>query len=104
MTAGRDGRKFKCYSRLDAAVSAQNKPRFIDQNRGGETEFLDTGFELGQLLVVVGAGVSGPRFKITGRAINKPACGLGFKYFGFFGFHRQAPCSVGSDTRKGRPM
>jgi len=72
--AGRDGRKFKCFSRLDAAVSAQNNPRFIDQNRRGETEFLDTGLELGQLLVVVDAGVSGPRFEITGPAINKAAC------------------------------
>ena len=89
--AGRDGRKFKCFSRLNAAVSAQNNPRFIDQNRSGETEFLDTGLELGQLLVVVDAGVSGPRFEISGPAINKAACDVGFKYFGFFSFHRKAP-------------
>jgi len=61
----------KCFGRLDAAVSAQNNARFIDQNRGGETEFLDTGLELGQLLGVVSAGVSRPRFEITGPAINK---------------------------------
>jgi hypothetical protein len=76
---------------VDAAVSAQNNPRFVDQNRGGETEFLDTGLELGQLLVVVGAGVSRPRFEITGPAINKATGDVGFKYFGFFGSHRKAP-------------
>ncbi len=38
------------------------------------------------------AGVSGPRFEITGPAIDKATCDVGFKYFGFFDFHRKAPC------------
>jgi hypothetical protein len=52
---------------------------------------LQDGAFYGAALVVVGAGVSGPRFEITGPAINKAACDVGFKYFGFFGSHRKAP-------------
>jgi len=56
-----------------------------------QTELLDTALELGQLLLIVGAGVAGPRFEIARRAINEAACKVVFKYFGVYGFHRKVP-------------